>query len=302
MRLIAVMIRHELALALRRPLLWIFLLVTVTYFSLYFSGGGSPAVDTGGRAATEKLHANGPYALTSWYMLMASGVSTLFVAAAMATCIVRDEKVRVEQVLRATHLSPRGYLLGKLLGHASWVLGVAVVGLFTALIADLVTARAAASGGMDNPELYGEFNILFHLSPFAFFVLPWLFFTIAGSFYLGERTRSPLMAFGALIVLYLALIMFPAIRPDFIVRLARDSLGVEWPVPPGLDRSFGQVVAARDVRTRRPRALVLQPGDPGPRPANADQSMRAGVARVPRSVADVLSVRTPAARPTRGRG
>ena len=96
MGLVLVMVRREVALALKRPLFWIFLLVTLFVSIIYFFGGVAVEVSSGGRAADEVLHVNGPYALTIFYMALPFVVATLFAAIAMATTVVRDEQLGIE--------------------------------------------------------------------------------------------------------------------------------------------------------------------------------------------------------------
>jgi ABC-type transport system involved in multi-copper enzyme maturation permease subunit len=122
-RLLFFMVRREILFALRRPLFWIFLLVMVLFTVGYFLGGVRVAVDSGGLGEEEKVHINGPYLLAIFHMAIPFVVATLFAAIAMATTIVRDEELGVEEVLRGTHLSARQYVLGKLVGTGAWVIG-----------------------------------------------------------------------------------------------------------------------------------------------------------------------------------
>lgn len=229
MSLIFTMIRREVLLALRRPMFWVFLVLSVVFPIFWFIGGVTiQGVSSGGLAESEKVHVNGPYQLCLYYIVIPFAVFTLFGLVAMASSQMRDRELRVQDVMRSTHLSPRGYLLGKMLGTGAWVVGVAMVSVLVALVADLITSNAAASGGMDDPLLYGAFDASFHLYAVGLFVLPWMVWILSGAFYLGERTRSPLVVYGALAAFYVGMNFIIGLETQGLNRWAQDTLGIEW--------------------------------------------------------------------------
>ncbi len=228
MNLILTMARCEIRLALRRPLFWVAILLSLAFSILYFLGGVGINVSTGGLSEEEKVHVNGPYQLALFYMAIPFVVYTMFAAIAMATSIVRDEEFQVENVLRSTHLSRKQYLLGKFFGTGAWVIGMLLFGMVVAILTDIITAGIASEGGMDDPRLYGPFNILYHLYPFVCYTLPWFLFAMTAAFYLGERTRSPLLIFASLALLYAFVLSFSDFSPAFLERWSKDTLNVEW--------------------------------------------------------------------------
>lgn len=233
MRLTLIMVRRELLMALRRPLFWVFLILTLLFSILYYFGGVQVSVGSGGRAADEVVHLNGPYYLTIFYMAVPFVVATLFAAVAMATSVIRDQQLGVEDVLRSTHLSARGYVLGKLFGTGFWVLGIVLLGLFIGIVMDQVTAGIAAGGGMDKPEAFGAASPVHHLHPFLFHSLPWIAFAMAGAFYLGVRTRAPLVIYGSLALLYISVLWISDFEPQWIQDWSKNVLGLEWAVIQG---------------------------------------------------------------------
>ncbi len=230
MRAVLAMARWEIRLAFKRPLFWVFLLLNSLFSIFYFFGNVVVATGSGGRAADEVVHLNGPYALTLFYMAVPFVMATLFAAIAMAGAVVRDEELKVEELLRSTHVSARGYVLGKLIGTAAWVFGVVLFGFALAVATDALTSSLAAGGGTARPEAHGPTNFLFHLHPFLTHTVPWLLFAAAGAFYLGVRTRAPLLVYGTLALLFVAVLMLGEFEPEWVQRWSKDALGLEWGV------------------------------------------------------------------------
>jgi ABC-2 type transport system permease protein len=178
----------ELAYNSRRPLLW-FLVVMLVLTSWGLSQGdvqiqsGNSAVG-GTKAWITSEFANGKlFAMTIFLFY------SLFIAVAAGMSVMRDEELKVGEVLHSTPLRPSEYVWGKLLAIVTAFLAVLGIHLLSAIFFNHVLPNAKAI------ELRGPFHPISYLRPMFVFGLPGILFTAGTAFAIGERSRKPILVF-----------------------------------------------------------------------------------------------------------
>ena len=229
MRLVLLVAWREAMLALRRPMFWFYLALSVMVHTVYYFGQVrfGAGVASGGLGEEERVHQNGPYLLTLYHLVMLFAVSTLFAALGTASTLLRDRELGVESVLRGTHLSARQYILGKFLGVNLWIVGVTLLGASVGYLNDWITASSVSGGGAGDPRLFGSTELSYHLVALAI-ALPWLLFTISASFWLSMVTRSVMFTFLLVLTAWVGVLFLPSLNQESVQRFSEDTLNLEW--------------------------------------------------------------------------
>ncbi|MGA9750913.1 MAG: ABC transporter permease subunit [Acidobacteriota bacterium] len=196
----AAVFRLDLARTLKRPMLWVLVLL-LAFTSVALATGnmtirsGDTAVG-GAKAWITSEFSNG-FMLSMVIFLFYS----FFVTIAAGLAVVRDEEERVGELLHATPLTAGEYIWGKFAAVLTAFLGVMALHLCMAALCNhlLPTARAA--------EIRGPFLLASYLVPFLAFGLPAIVFIAGTTFAVGERTRRPILVF----VIPLAFVLFCAL-------------------------------------------------------------------------------------------
>jgi ABC-2 type transport system permease protein len=169
-----------------RPLFWS-LVVLVALLSWGLSGGhvtiSSGDASVGGTKAWITSEFAFSFALTTILLL----VYGFFVSIGCGLAVVEDDELRIAELLHATPLTPRQYVWGKFTALLAVFLTALGIHLLFAIFCNHVLPSAEAA------EIRGPFQLLNYLRPVLVFGLPTLMFIAGGSFYLGERTRRPLL-------------------------------------------------------------------------------------------------------------
>jgi ABC-2 type transport system permease protein len=125
-----------------------------------------------------------------------------FVAVAAGVPLLRDEELKVGEILHATPLAPGEYVWGKFLAALASCLGVVAVLMGAAALLGHVFPDPA------NPGFYGPFAARNYLVPALVFLLPGIVFTAGAAFALGRVSGRPIVVFLLPIVLFLFLDIF----------------------------------------------------------------------------------------------
>lgn len=201
-RLLAVF-AQELRFQVTRPLFWIFLLLLalcawgLSTGDVRIQAGDS---DVGG----EKSYITSEFAMAFILSILGGLFYTFFVAVAAGMSVIRDDELRVGEVLHATPLTTREYVWGKAL---------AVLTTFLILLLAQAGAHAFFNHVVPNAdaaEFRGPFAWNNYFRPALLFVGPQLVFGVGAFFWLGERSRRPILVFSvpvAAIVLWLTLLL-----------------------------------------------------------------------------------------------
>ncbi len=173
---------------LKRPMFWTMICI-IAFLAWGMSTGNvrisSGAATVGGRRAWITSEFNVAFIL-SFVSAMLMG---FFAAIAAGMAIIRDDETKVGEVLHATPLRPSEYAWGKVLSLVS----VFLIGLFGASGLLMFFNHVVPHPG--ELEIYGPLVLSNYLRPAVIFGMPFLVFLIGSVFYLGERTRRPIVGF-----------------------------------------------------------------------------------------------------------
>jgi len=195
-RLLAVA-RLDLAQHLRRPMLWILVLVLVVMAWGMSSGDmriSSGDTSVGGQQAWITSQFANAYVLS----ISVFTFYTFFIAILAGMAVIRDDELKVGEVLHATPLTPGEYVWGKLLAVVVAFSGVLAVHLLAMVFFNHVVPNSEAA------EIRGPFLLANYLVPALAFGAPTILFVAGACFAIGERSRRPLLVF----VLPLAAVVF----------------------------------------------------------------------------------------------
>jgi ABC-2 type transport system permease protein len=197
----AAVFRQELGHTLSRPL-FLFLVVVLLLLSFGLSRGNVSIASGDSTVGGTKAWITSEFAFAFVLSTLVGVLYAFFLAIASGLAIVQDDEWQVSELLQATPLSPREYAWGKFLAVAA-AFGVAL-GLhlgFAMFFNQLVPNPHTA-------EIRGPFALANYLLPALVFAVPALVFYAGVAFYLGERTRRPLLVFLFPLALFLLSIFF----------------------------------------------------------------------------------------------
>jgi ABC-type transport system involved in multi-copper enzyme maturation permease subunit len=197
----AAVFRLELGHTLSRPL-FVFLVALLLLLSFGLSRGNVTIASGDASVGGTKAWITSEFALAFVLSILAGVLYAFFLAIASGLAVVQDDEWRVSELLHATPLSPREYVWGKflaVLGGFGIALGLHL--LFAMVFNQLVPNPHTA-------EIRGPFELANYLRPALVFAAPALVFYAGVAFYLGERTRRPLLVFLFPLALFLLSIFF----------------------------------------------------------------------------------------------
>lgn len=190
-------------------------------------------------------YVNSQHAMAWLFAMSGFLVYGFFTSILAGTAPLRDDDLRVSELLHATPLSRRQYLAGKLLGVLAAV-GLALV--LHVLITVAWTELAPVAPGLDR----GPFRWAHYLLPAVVFPLPLVLFCAGAAFALGVRTRRAVAVYALPVALFFAVAWLMAWGPaDLHPGLDRllmivDPTGLRWLLRTvlGVDRGVGFYNAA----------------------------------------------------------
>jgi ABC-type transport system involved in multi-copper enzyme maturation permease subunit len=197
----AAVFRLELAHTLSRPL-FLFLVALLLLLSFGLSRGNVTIVSGDASVGGTKAWITSEFAFAFVLSTLVGVIYAFFLAIASGLAVVQDDEWNVSELLRSTPLSPREYAWGKflaVLGGFGVALGLHL--LFSMFFNQLVPNPHTA-------EIRGPFELANYLRPALVFAAPALVFFGGVAFYLGERTRRPLLVFLFPLALFLLSIFF----------------------------------------------------------------------------------------------
>jgi ABC-2 type transport system permease protein len=197
----AAVFRLELAHTLSRPL-FLFLVVLLLLLSFGLSRGSVAIASGDASVGGTKAWITSEFAFAFVLSTLVGVIYAFFLAIASGLAVVQDDEWNVTELLQSTPLSPREYAWGKflaVLGGFGVALGLHL--LFAMVFNQLVPNPHTA-------EIRGPFELANYLRPALVFAAPALVFFGGVAFYLGERTRRPLLVFLFPLALFLLSIFF----------------------------------------------------------------------------------------------
>lgn len=191
----------ELAHCARRPLYWFWiLLVGITLFGL---STGSARIQTGDSdVGGTKAWITSEFAQAQALSAIVALFYTFFVAIAAGMSILRDDELRVSELLHATPLRPREYVLGRFLAALLSFLAVLALHVGLAVFFNHVL------NGPEAAEYVGPLVPSAYLRPALLIALPTIVFVAGGAFWVGERGRKPILVFVLPVALLLGCAFF----------------------------------------------------------------------------------------------
>lgn len=220
--------RLEFRTTVRRPL-YVVLLLILALLAWGLSSGSvqvsSGESDVGGR----KAFITSMSAIALSMSVLGLLLHGFFVSVGSGMSVIRDEELRVGNVLHATPLTPGEYVYGKFAG---------TMGAFALALAADVALRAFANHvltGTAEAEIVGPFDPWNYVVPALAFALPAVLFTGGASFAIGTLTRRPILVFFLPTALLLASIFFLwSFSPTWLSEgwnaalMALDPAGLRW--------------------------------------------------------------------------
>ncbi len=173
---------------LRRPLFWI--LVLLLFLTAWGLSTGTLRIASGdSRVGGTKAWVTSEFAVAQMMTLVFFTSYTFFVAVAAGLAVVRDEELRVGELLHSTPLRVGEYVWGKFLAVLATFLVVLAAHLgFMMFFNHLVPAERSL-------EVRGPFDPAHYLRPTLVLALPTLVFLTGASFAVGTWTRRPILVF-----------------------------------------------------------------------------------------------------------
>ncbi|HEY6196328.1 MAG TPA: ABC transporter permease, partial [Candidatus Eisenbacteria bacterium] len=220
--------RQDLKFHLRRPLLWV--LILLLGFLAYSISVGHAQIGSGdARVGGHKAFITSEFALTQLLIFLGSLIYVFFVSVAAGMSMIRDDEAKVGELLHSTPLRPDEYVWGKFL--AVLVAFLAVLGVHLAMT--MVFNHLLPHGS--NSDYIGPFQLMAYLRPALVFMLPTLILFCGTSFAIGGLTKRPVLVFFLPIAVISVGVFFlwewsPAWLPLGINRMLQfaDLTGLRW--------------------------------------------------------------------------
>ena len=173
---------------LKRPMFWS-LIVVLAFLTWGMSTGnvriGSGDASVGGR----KAWITSEFTVAFILSVMIPALVCFFAAITAGLAILSDGEHKVGEILFSTRLRAREYVWGKAL---------ATLSAFFVSLGLLILMMIFFNHGIPRPgaeEIYGPLDLVNYVRPALVFGIPGLAFFIGVPFYLGARTRRPVVAF-----------------------------------------------------------------------------------------------------------
>lgn len=193
--------RQELRFQVTRPLFWIFLLL-LALMAWGLSTGGVRIQAGDSDVGGQKSFITSEFAMSFILSILGGLFYTFFVAVAAGMAIVRDDELKVGEVLHSTPLRPAEYVWGKYLAVLATFLGLAFVQALLHAFFNHVVPNADAA------DFRGPFTLPNYLRPAFFFLVPQLVFASGVFFALGERFRRPILTFSVPVLAIIVWVTF----------------------------------------------------------------------------------------------
>jgi len=188
LRRLAEVFRLDFSHNLRRPLFWLQILM-IGFLTWELSRGSAQIGSGNASVGGSKAWITSEFAVSQLMSMMLTLVYGFFIAIAAGMSVIRDQELKVGEVIHSTPLTPAEYLWGKYLAVFASFLGVMGIHLTLAVLFNHVVPHG------DNVEVIGPFVALNYLRAAFWFGLPMLIFISGTSFALGALTRRPILVF-----------------------------------------------------------------------------------------------------------
>jgi ABC-type transport system involved in multi-copper enzyme maturation permease subunit len=181
----------------RRPLYWILLLILALL--AWGLSSGHVAVSSGdSRVGGTKAWITSEFALTQLLTIVVFCSYSFFLAVAAGLPIIRDDELKISELLHSTSLTVGEYVWGKFAAVLASFLVVLGIHLGLMMFFNQLVPNERSL------EIRGPFELMNYLRPALVFAVPTLLFMGGTSFAIGAWSRQPILVF----VVPVALVMF----------------------------------------------------------------------------------------------
>lgn len=180
--------RQDLLHNLRRPLFWMQVLI-VGFFMMSLAGGHASIGSGDARVGGTKAWINSEFANAQLMVLMVSAIYQFFISVGAGMALIRDDELKVGEVLHSTRLTPAEYVWGK---YAAVVISFAGL-LVVQILVQMFFNHAVPHG--TNAEYLGPLSIGAYVRPLLEFGLPNVILFTGVCFAIGALTRQPVLVF-----------------------------------------------------------------------------------------------------------
>ena len=188
MRRFLLIFRQDFVTAMLSPPFWV--LVVIVGFTTWGLSSGNVTISSGNSAVGgTKAWITSEFALAQIMTVLVSMFYSFFIVVGAGMTVIRDQELKVGEILHATRLKPGEYIWGKFGG----VLAAFFMVLLVHLVFTMFIYHAIPRPGME--EIRGPFELLNYLRPALFFSIPAILFYAGIAFFIGERTRKPILVF-----------------------------------------------------------------------------------------------------------
>lgn len=181
--------RVELSFSVRRPLFW--MLVLCLGFFAFLLPTGDATISSGNAAVGgTKAWITSEFANAQLIAMLVTILYAFFVSIGAGMTVIRDEELKVGEVLHATPLTAREYVWGKFLAQFATILAVLLIHLTLIVLFNHAVPRPAS-------EIIGPFVLSNYVRPALAFAVPTLLFFAGVAFLFGVWTRLAVVVFVA---------------------------------------------------------------------------------------------------------
>jgi ABC-type transport system involved in multi-copper enzyme maturation permease subunit len=171
-----------------RPLFWI-LVVILALTSYGLSSGNMRIMSGDSSVGGTKVWITSMYAVSQMLSMVVLLFYAFFVAIGAGMTVIRDDELKVGELLHATPLTPGEYVWGRFAGSAlTFLVALALQMLFM-----IVCAYVLPHPGKE--EIFGTFGLSHYLMPALVFAVPTILFFAGVAFAVGVFSRKPILVF-----------------------------------------------------------------------------------------------------------
>jgi ABC-type Na+ efflux pump permease subunit len=188
LRRLGLVCRVDLLLNARRPLFWIFgigLLLTS-----YGLSSGNMRIQSGdSTVGGTKAWLTSEFAVAQLLSMIVFVYYSFFIAVAAGMAVIRDDELKVGELLHATSLRPKEYVWGKFSAVLVSFIAMLIIHLYAMMFFYHIFPNSKAV------EFRGPWDLMNYVRPAIVFALPIIIFLSGTSFAIGELTRKPILVF-----------------------------------------------------------------------------------------------------------
>jgi ABC-type transport system involved in multi-copper enzyme maturation permease subunit len=184
----------------RRPLFWM-LILTLALFAFELSNGHATISSGNAAVGGTKAWITSEFAVAQLLTIFLGVLYAFFVSVAGGMAVIRDDDLKIGELLHSTPLRAGEYVWGKFLAHLASFVCVLLLQLGLMMFFNHVVPHPSS-------EVIGPLVVGNYLRPALLLALPTMVFFAGTSFAFGEWTRRPILVFVLPVVMVLVFALF----------------------------------------------------------------------------------------------